>query len=176
MIGARAGANGKRVEAVLRGEGIARLRTAQAGPDDSPFRGPAREEVVDHHRLVRPVERADSEMNDARRDARTVIGRTPDVAGSRSRLALTGANRRLSDRKAGFSPFRLTSEARSINSWSIGKANLPIYWSWPDQSKKNRFTSGDRQGEPSVPLEAVEARRLYRQVADQLRALIDSGE
>jgi len=27
-----------------------------------------------------------------------------------------------------------------------------------------------------VPLEAVEARRLYRQVADQLRALIDNGE
>jgi DNA-binding FadR family transcriptional regulator len=27
-----------------------------------------------------------------------------------------------------------------------------------------------------VPLEAVEARRLYRQVADQLRSLIDSGE
>ena len=27
-----------------------------------------------------------------------------------------------------------------------------------------------------MPLEAVEARRLYRQVADQLRALIDSGE
>jgi DNA-binding FadR family transcriptional regulator len=36
--------------------------------------------------------------------------------------------------------------------------------------------SGDREGETSVPLEAVEARRLYRQVADQLRALIDSGE
>ena len=34
----------------------------------------------------------------------------------------------------------------------------------------------DRPGEASVPLEAVEARRLYRQVADQLRALIDSGE
>jgi DNA-binding FadR family transcriptional regulator len=27
-----------------------------------------------------------------------------------------------------------------------------------------------------VPLEAVEARRLYRQIADQVRALIDSGE
>jgi len=27
-----------------------------------------------------------------------------------------------------------------------------------------------------LPLEAVEARRLYRQIADQLRALIDSGE
>ena len=27
-----------------------------------------------------------------------------------------------------------------------------------------------------MPLEAVEARRLYRQVADQLRSLIDSGE
>ena len=35
----------------------------------------------------------------------------------------------------------------------------------------------DLPGEHSqVPLEAVEARRLYRQVADQLRALIDSGE
>jgi len=32
------------------------------------------------------------------------------------------------------------------------------------------------QGKHQVPLEAVEARRLYRQVADQLRALIDSGE
>jgi len=31
-------------------------------------------------------------------------------------------------------------------------------------------------GETIVPLEAVEARRLYRQIADQLRALIDSGE
>jgi len=31
-------------------------------------------------------------------------------------------------------------------------------------------------GKHKVPLEAVEARRLYRQVADQLRALIDSGE
>jgi DNA-binding FadR family transcriptional regulator len=34
----------------------------------------------------------------------------------------------------------------------------------------------DLPGEHEVPLEAVEARRLYRQVADQLRALIDSGE
>src|SRR4051794_11226766 len=43
--------------------------------------------------------------------------------------------------------------------------------------KARRIDSvGDRQGEPGVPLEAVEARRLYRQVADQLRALIDSGE
>src|ERR1700704_1923429 len=37
-------------------------------------------------------------------------------------------------------------------------------------------SASDRSGETSVPLEAVEARRLYRQVADQLRALIDSGE
>ena len=81
VIGARAGTNGEGVEAILRGEGIARLRTAQAGPDDSPIRGATRKEVVDHHRLVRPVERANSEMNDARRDARAVIGRTPDLAG-----------------------------------------------------------------------------------------------
>lgn len=46
--------------------------------------------------------------------------------------------------------------------WSIGQANLP---------KKCR------PGKViAVPLEAVEARRLYRQVADQLRALIDGGE
>src|SRR4029079_12807752 len=31
-------------------------------------------------------------------------------------------------------------------------------------------------GEPSLALEGVGARRLYPQVADQLRALIDSGE
>jgi DNA-binding FadR family transcriptional regulator len=35
---------------------------------------------------------------------------------------------------------------------------------------------GSRLRETGVPLEAVEARRLYRQIADQLRALIDSGE
>src|SRR5581483_11761573 len=34
----------------------------------------------------------------------------------------------------------------------------------------------DRFGEAGVPLEAVEARRLYRQVADQLRSLIERGE
>src|SRR6476646_6555698 len=52
VIGARAGANGEGVKAILRGEGIARLRTAQAGPDDSPIGGTTREEVVDHYRLV----------------------------------------------------------------------------------------------------------------------------
>ena len=36
--------------------------------------------------------------------------------------------------------------------------------------------NADLPGKHKVPLEAVEARRLYRQVADQLRALIDSGE
>ena len=36
--------------------------------------------------------------------------------------------------------------------------------------------NGSPEGIFGVPLEAVEARRLYRQVADQLRALIDGGE
>ena len=81
VLGARAGTNGQRVEAILRGEGIARFRTAQAGSDDSPVRRATCKEVVDHHRLVCPVERANSEVNDARRDARPVIGRTPDMAG-----------------------------------------------------------------------------------------------
>src|SRR6187399_1829441 len=80
VLGARAGTNGQGVEAILRGEGIARPRTAQTGPDDSPITGTARKEVVDHHRLVRPVERANSEVNDARRDARAIISRSPNLA------------------------------------------------------------------------------------------------
>ena len=88
VIGARAGTNGDRVETILRGEGVARIRTAQAGADDSPIRGAAGEEIVDDDRLVRAVERADSEMNDAGRDARS--GHRPgggSAPGSRSRLA-----------------------------------------------------------------------------------------
>ena len=56
-------------------------RTPQAGADDSPIRGAAGEKIVDHDRLVCPVKRADSEMNDAGRDAGAVIGRTADLAG-----------------------------------------------------------------------------------------------
>ena len=39
-----------------------------------------------------------------------------------------------------------------------------------------RTRNGSPERTLGVPLEAVEARRLYRQVADQLRALIDGGE
>jgi hypothetical protein len=101
VIGARAGANGEGVEAILRGEGIARVRTAQAGPDNSPIGGAICKEVVNYHRLVCAVERANSEMNDARRDARAVIGRTPDLAGEplkagirEPEIALFGATNR----------------------------------------------------------------------------------
>src|SRR6185436_8232886 len=66
--------------------------------------------------------------------------------------------------------------ARSINLWSIGKANIADLLVLARSKQEESFRFRDRQGEPSVPLEAVEARRLYRQVADQLRALIDSGE
>lgn len=48
------------------------------------------------------------------------------------------------------------------------------------QSKQDKqeksIRLGSFQGETSVPLEAVEARRLYRQIADQLRGLIERGE
>jgi DNA-binding FadR family transcriptional regulator len=69
----------------------------------------------------------------------------------------------------------LTWLKQSINFWSIGKANFPDLLAF-SRSKQEKSIRWNRQGEPSVPLEAVEARRLYRQVADQLRALIDSGE
>src|SRR6266567_4102696 len=59
----------------------------------------------------------------------------------------------------------------------FGQLVRPIVqlWVWPDLKRLNR-SPRDRSEETSVPLEAVEARRLYRQIADQLRALIDSGE
>ena len=55
---------------------------------------------------------------------------------------------------------------------SIGKANYPKLAG----RRGAKFPSETLFGEASVPLEAVEARRLYRQIADQLRSLIDSGE
>ena len=55
---------------------------------------------------------------------------------------------------------------------SIGKANYPKL-----AGRRAAKLPGETLfGEASVPLEAVEARRLYRQIADQLRSLIDSGE
>src|SRR5947208_7260687 len=40
---------------------------------------------------------------------------------------------------------------------------------------KQRYTLGNVR-ERGLPLEAIEPRRLYRQIADQLRQLIDDGE
>ena len=62
-----AGTNGQRIEAILRDEGVACVRTSQAGADDAPLRCAPGEKVVDHDRLVRPVKGADPKMNDARR-------------------------------------------------------------------------------------------------------------
>src|SRR5947209_11748059 len=59
---------------------------------------------------------------------------------------------------------------------SIGKANLPNRASQSREEGQPTCHGEVVFGEPCVPLEAVEARRLYRQVADQLRNLIDSGE
>ena len=91
VIGARAGTNGKGVEAILRGERIARFRTAQAGADDSPVRRTTSKEVVDHHCLVCPVERTNPEMNDTRRDGRAVIGRASDLAGKPMQVGIREA-------------------------------------------------------------------------------------
>lgn len=56
----------------------------------------------------------------------------------------------------------------------LGQLVRPICRFWQAEPKQDNDKGPS--GEISVPLEAVEARRLYRQVADQLRALIDSGE
>ncbi len=81
MFGAGAGANGNRVEAILRREGLLRVRTSKAGADDSPIRCAGGKQVVDHDRLVRPVEGADAEVDDARRDPRSVVTGAADMAG-----------------------------------------------------------------------------------------------
>ena len=91
MIGARSGTDRDRIEAILRGEGIARVGTPQAGADDSPIRGAASEKIVDHDRLVCAVECADSEMNNAGRDAGAVIGRTADLAGKPVQIGIRQA-------------------------------------------------------------------------------------
>ena len=80
MLGAGAGTNRQRIEAILRDEGVARVGTAQAGADDAPIRCAPSEQVVDHDGLVRAVKGADSEVNDARPDARAVVIRAADLA------------------------------------------------------------------------------------------------
>src|SRR6185369_16670484 len=57
----------------------------------------------------------------------------------------------------------------------FGQLVRPIIQNWRAAGTRC-FPARPFFGEASVPLEAVEARRLYRQVADQLRRLIDSGE
>src|SRR3569623_437753 len=54
-----------------------------------------------------------------------------------------------------------------------GQLVRPIIQNWRAAGMHPRAA---RSGRTSVPLEAVKTRRLYRQVADQLRNLIDSGE
>ena len=75
------GTNGHRIKTVLRGEGVARIRTSQAGADDSPIHGALGKKVVDHHRLVGAVERADSKVDDARFDPGAVVTGAADLAG-----------------------------------------------------------------------------------------------
>src|SRR4051794_5452427 len=88
-----------------------------------------------------------------------------------------GANGPLSGWIGGISSTDLTCGARSVNLWSIGQANFRGLQAGQDKPKqKESIRPGSFRGEMSVPLEAVEARRLYRQIADQLRGLIERGE
>src|SRR3954462_6682737 len=66
----------------------------------------------------------------------------------------------------------LTWRPSSVN--ACGQLVRPIFQNW--RAAGSESCRHDPFGRTSVPLEAVEARRLYRQVADQLRSLIDSGE
>ena len=78
VLGAFGGTYGDRVEMILRGEGVARIRAAQARADDAPGRGACGKAIVDDDGLVRAMKRAEAEMHDAGRDARTVVGRAAD--------------------------------------------------------------------------------------------------
>ena len=77
VAGALGAGDGQRVEAVLRGQRVAGGGAAQACGDDAPRRVGG-QQVVDHRRLVGAVEGADAEMDDAGRDARTVVGGAGD--------------------------------------------------------------------------------------------------
>ena len=69
------------VEPVLRGHHVGHLAVAGQHADsaDGPvLGGPAVEQAVDVHRLVRPVEPADAEMHDADTDLASVVARLGD--------------------------------------------------------------------------------------------------
>ena len=88
VIGAGAGTNGNGIKTTLRGERIAGIRTAQACADDAPVQSPVCKQVVDHDRLVRPVERPDSEVDDARGDPGTVVIRATDWSGEAAQVGV----------------------------------------------------------------------------------------
>lgn len=79
MFGAFGCTDGNRIEMILRGEGVACVRAAQAGTDDAPRGGAGRKAIIDDDGLVGAMKRAKAEMHDARGDARTVVGRAADA-------------------------------------------------------------------------------------------------
>lgn len=78
VLGALRGAYRNRVEMILRGEGVARVRAAQARPDNAPGWAARGKAIVDDDGLMRAMKRAETQMHDAGRDAREVVGRAAD--------------------------------------------------------------------------------------------------
>ena len=104
VFGAGAGTNGNGVEAILRGQRIARVRTAQARADDAPIRRAGGKQIVDDDSLMRPVKRADAEVDDAGRDPRAVVIRAADLAGKPAEVGVREAQIALN--RVGIADFR----------------------------------------------------------------------
>src|SRR5207249_3107525 len=128
VLGPRAGADGNRIETILRGERVARVGIAQARADDAPFGRPGRKQVVHDNRLMCPVKCADAEVDDAGSDRRPVVAGTSD-GGRQSVEGGVAEAQNASNRgsKWDFSPVRLTCSRISVNplvNWSGQFSNI----------------------------------------------------
>ena len=73
----------QRIETVLRLQGIACVRTAQARRGDAPAQIPGRQHRISVDGLVGAVKGADAEMHDAASQRRTVVARADDAGGQK---------------------------------------------------------------------------------------------
>src|SRR4051812_27159052 len=120
VLGAFGRTDGNRIEMILRGEGVACVRAAQARADDAPRWGAGCKTIVDDDGLVGAMKRAKAEMHDAGGDARTVVGRAADAGWQ---LIEIGAAKARRTRAHG----RLPLLCRCLT-WRLSSVNAAVNW------------------------------------------------
>src|SRR4051794_18991505 len=96
VFGAFGRAHSDGVEMILRGERVARIRTAQARADNAPTGGAGSKAIVDDDGLMRAMKSAEAKMHDPGRDARAVVGRAANGRRQPIEMGATKSHARLS--------------------------------------------------------------------------------